>query len=116
METLVLLAILGGILFVGWQFGSKYFNPEPVKRHEPEEIEETPEELYGYINKAMICPHCQTKGEIRTKPITQKKGIDGGKAAGAVLTAGISVLATGLSRTEDVTQAHCDNCDNTWFF
>lgn len=71
---------------------------------------------YGTTSSAMICPHCQTKGQIRTKKITQKKGISGGKATGAVLTGGISLLATGLSRKEDATQAHCDKCNSTWYF
>lgn len=70
----------------------------------------------GPINPSMVCPHCQTKGRIRTKKITKKTGVSGGKAAAAVVTGGLSVLAVGLSRKEDSTQAHCDNCNNTWFF
>ena len=80
----------------------------------------TPEQnaqmLYGALNPQMICPHCNTSGKIRTKPMTQKKGVSGGKATAAVLTGGISLLATGLSRKESSTQAHCTNCSNTWFF
>ncbi len=69
---------------------------------------------YGEINRAMICPHCQTKGKISTKYIDQKKGVSGGKATAALLTGGISLLAVGLSRKEAVTQVHCGNCSNTW--
>jgi hypothetical protein len=71
---------------------------------------------YGKINLAMVCPHCQSVGKIRTKEVKQKKGVSGGKATAAVLTAGVSLLAVGLSRKEGATQAHCDNCNNTWFF
>ncbi|WP_411727809.1 hypothetical protein [Methyloglobulus sp.] len=71
---------------------------------------------YGSINTAMVCPHCQSIGKIRTKEVKQKKGVSGGKATAAVLTAGLSLLAVGLSRKEGSTQAHCDNCNNTWFF
>ena len=71
---------------------------------------------YGSIKKEMICPHCQTKGKIRTKNIKQKKGISGGKAVATVLTGGLSILAVGLSRKESVTQAHCGNCKATWVF
>lgn len=71
---------------------------------------------YGYFAPGMICPHCQKKGQVRTKKVTQKKGISGSKATGAVLTGGISVLATGLSRKEDATKAHCDNCNSNWVF
>lgn len=43
-----------------------------------------------------------------------QKGISGGKATGAVLTGGISVLATGLSRKEKGAQLHCGSCQVTW--
>ena len=65
---------------------------------------------------AMVCPHCQSKGTIRTKQVKQKKGVSGGKATAAVLTGGLSILATGLSRKESATQARCSKCGNTWYF
>ncbi len=74
------------------------------------------ESRYGRRNPAMICPHCQQQGTVHTRPVTQKKGVSGGKATAAVLTGGISLLATGLSRKEQNTQAHCVNCNSTWFF
>jgi methylaspartate ammonia-lyase len=64
----------------------------------------------------IVCQHCQTPGRVKTKPIMVKKGISGGKAAGALLTAGVSVIATGLSRKEATTQASCGNCGSTWQF
>lgn len=67
-------------------------------------------------SNAMVCPHCQSKGTVRTKQVKQKKGISGGKATAAVLTGGLSVLATGLSRKEKATEAHCTRCGNTWYF
>lgn len=73
-------------------------------------------ETYGYISPAMICPHCQTKGQISTKPVKRKKGVSGAKVTGAILTFGVSMLATGLSRKEGLTQAHCGNCNSTWDF
>ena len=71
---------------------------------------------YGARNSAMVCPHCTEKGQVHVKQVTQKKGVSGGKATGALLTGGVSLLATGLSRKENNTQAHCANCNNTWFF
>ncbi|MDO8307003.1 MAG: hypothetical protein Q7V58_01430 [Actinomycetota bacterium] len=53
---------------------------------------------------------------MSTKSVKAKKGVSGGKATGAVLTGGISILATGLSRKEKVTEAHCSNCRTTWVF
>jgi uncharacterized paraquat-inducible protein A len=72
--------------------------------------------LQGIPNPAMICPHCQTKGSVRVKEVKHKSGISGAKATGAVLTGGVSVLATGLSRKEQLTQAHCETCGATWHF
>ena len=78
---------------------------------------DTKEQLeHGPINEHMMCPHCNTKGNVRTKPITQKKGVSGGKATAALLTGGISMLATGLSRKEKNTKAYCRLCKNEWFF
>lgn len=74
------------------------------------------EKQLGPLNASMVCPHCQAKGMIRTKAIEKKAGISGGKATAAVLTGGVSVLATGLSRKEGATQAHCEDCRNTWSF
>jgi hypothetical protein len=71
---------------------------------------------FGFQNSTMVCPHCQTKGMIRTKRVEKKSGVSGGKATAAVLTGGVSLLATGLSRKEDLTQAHCEKCKNTWTF
>ena len=64
----------------------------------------------------LVCPHCQSRGTVRTKRVRQKKGISGGKATAAVLTGGVSLLATGLSRKETQTEAHCSNCGSTWRF
>jgi hypothetical protein len=71
---------------------------------------------YGPINPQMVCPHCQSKGSVRTKPVIKKAGISGGKTTAAILTGGLSMLATGLSRKEGMTQAHCDQCTCTWVF
>lgn len=71
---------------------------------------------HGPINPALICPHCQEQGHVHTKSVQQKKGISGGKATAALLTGGVSMLATGLSRNEQATEAYCGNCKSTWTF
>jgi hypothetical protein len=71
------------------------------------------EEQWGALNPEMICPHCQVKGQIKTKQVSLKKGVSGGKATAAILTGGITLIG-GLSRKEDATQAHCGNCGTTW--
>ena len=62
----------------------------------------------------IICPHCQTKGHVVTKQVKQKAGIHGGKATAAILTCGISLFGTGLSRKQMITEAHCNNCGQKW--
>ena len=71
---------------------------------------------WGTAKLMMICPHCQTKGKVSTLPVKRKAGISGGKVMGGLLTAGVSLLGTGLSRKQSVTQAHCSNCESTWDF
>jgi len=87
-----------------------------IRRRENQITEARRVELDGKRNPALVCPHCQERGKIRTKAVKKKAGISGGKATAAVLTGGVSVLATGLSRKEALTQAHCDNCSSTWVF
>jgi len=87
-----------------------------IRRRENQITEASRVELDGKRNPALVCPHCQERGKIRTKAVKKKAGISGGKATAAVLTGGVSVLATGLSRKEALTQAHCDNCSSTWVF
>ena len=70
--------------------------------------------LWGALHPEVICPHCQTKGNVHYKHLDRKKGISGGKATAAILTSGVSMLATGLSRKEEHTQAHCMKCNTTW--
>jgi hypothetical protein len=65
---------------------------------------------------SMVCPHCQSRGTVKTRPVKLKKGISGAKATGAILTGGLSILATGLSRKEDLTEATCSNCGSVWHF
>jgi hypothetical protein len=72
--------------------------------------------LHGAASPNHVCPHCHTRGQVMTKPISRKAGVSGAKATGALLTGGVSLLATGLSRKEKVTEAHCKNCGSTWHF
>lgn len=71
---------------------------------------------WGEINAAMVCPHCQTKGRVRTQMVIKEKGISGSKAAAGIFTGGISLVFTGLSNEVGMTQCHCDSCGNTWEF
>jgi hypothetical protein len=63
---------------------------------------------------AIVCPHCQVRGRVEREHVRVKRGISGGKATGAVLTGGLSTLATGLSRKDWVNQMRCGNCGTYW--
>ena len=91
-------------------------SPEEREQYKQKKLDASDRLSYGPVSPQMICPHCQTKGKVRTKEIEKKAGVSGGKATAAILTGGISLLATGLSRKEDLTQAHCGNCTSTWTF
>ena len=108
----LILLIVFTVLFV-----AKIFESKKTSKMSPDELQRYQNELkWGKVNSVMICPHCQTKGYIYTKSVKKKKGVSGAKATGAILTLGVSMLATGLSRKEDLTQAHCSHCDSTWNF
>lgn len=100
-----------GAAIQGWQEGGQRIEHAKSKGVSASDVAK-----WGALNDHMICPHCQTKGRVMTKAVTQKKGISGAKATGALLTGGVSMLATGLSRKEGTTQAHCLTCSQTWHF
>jgi hypothetical protein len=72
--------------------------------------------MHAAGDSQIVCPQCGTTGYVTTRKLKAKKGLSGGKATGAVLTAGVSILATGLSRKEMVTRAACANCRSQWTF
>jgi hypothetical protein len=111
-----LLAISIGLLLVVAIIGAIKEQRRIALIHPDQRSQQLLTQQWGNLNPKMICPHCQCTGSVRTKPTSQKKGISGGKVTAAVLTAGISILATGLSRKENLTQAFCSNCQNRWFF
>jgi hypothetical protein len=69
---------------------------------------------WGERKAAVVCPHCGARGGVRAKTVERKGGVSGAKATAAVLTGGLSVLATGLARTEALEQLHCSGCTMTW--
>ena len=105
MEGLAWIGIL--ILVICIVRANKPYNEEGLKRQQ---------EKHHAAEVNIICPHCQTKGSVTTQQVKKKVGISGGKATAAVMTCGLSMFATGLSRKNQVTQADCSNCGSTWYF
>ncbi|WP_156409743.1 hypothetical protein [Nocardioides sp. Soil796] len=62
----------------------------------------------------IVCPHCQTAGGVTRRDVRKKKGVSGGKATAALMTGGVSMLATGLSRKEGTAVLSCSNCGMEW--
>lgn len=111
---------LGSIVALRWSRRAYNRLPAEVRERHQEALEELNEErrlaLAGELNSMMVCPHCQTRGAVYTKAIAKKAGVSGAKATGALLTGGVSLLAVGLSRTEQQTEAYCRACQCTWHF
>jgi hypothetical protein len=61
---------------------------------------------HGPLNAALMCPHCRKKGPIRTKCVERKRGDSP--------PGGMSLVASEVSREEQITQAYCGNCERTW--
>ena len=97
MWTLLLIAVLIGLMILGMP---GYQDAEAAKKEAQAKI---------------VCPHCQTAGRVTAMPGKYKKGVSGGKATAAILTGGVSMLATGLSRKETGTKMTCGNCRVQWF-
>ena len=66
-------------------------------------------------NDRIVCAHCHRSGCITTSIVERKVGLSGGKATAAILTGGVSLLATGLARKELATQIKCSNCQSVYY-
>lgn len=93
--------IAGVIIVAGIKAGN---SPEAKARREAD----------AQAQKQIVCPHCNSKGGVTRTAVTKKQGVSGGKATGAVLTGGLSLFATGLSRKQGMTQMACSNCGTKW--
>jgi hypothetical protein len=65
-------------------------------------------------SEQIVCPHCQTKGGVVVTSAQRKKGLSGGKVTGGLMTAGVSLFATGLSRKQWVKHLRCSSCRMEW--
>jgi hypothetical protein len=68
----------------------------------------------GDLVPELVCPHCQTKGKVYRDLTIEKSGIDGTKAAGAILTGGASLWFIGLSEKFQAAKLTCKNCGSEW--
>jgi transcription elongation factor Elf1 len=66
--------------------------------------------MFGAPNSKVKCQFCGAEGAVRVTDVTRKTGISGGKAAGAIVTGGASILATGLSQKKPAKHLSCRNC------
>ena len=69
----------------------------------------TPDNPRG--QKAIICPFCQTRGNVR---ISKKQDTSSVKMAGAALTFGVSTMFTGFNKHQTRISASCSVCRQKW--
>lgn len=58
---------------------------------------------FGSTNQNLICPHCQTKGQVRSKSSEE-----------VTRTKVIPIVGNTIKARREVLQMHCDNCGTTW--
>ena len=78
-------------------------SPEERAEHEKLRQEQMNTILYGPLNQHLVCPHCATLGQVRSKAEV--------RSTTAVTNTIAKVSAT---TNRDVTQRHCDKCQTTW--
>lgn len=93
-------------------FGDEPLNGHRELRRHDRSQDETPTSTDPQTQ--IVCPHCQTRGQVAVRRVKRKKGVSGGKATAGLLTAGVSLLAVGLSRKEGVQNLTCGNCGMSW--
>lgn len=59
--------------------------------------------VWGAVNEALVCPHCQVKGRVHSMAAT--------RTSTAVSN---TIARVSASTTTSVTQRHCENCNTTW--
>jgi hypothetical protein len=108
MATFWAIAVVVGVVGLIW-FNVKLDDPAARKRARLERVQRAEQQ-----RARIVCPHCATAGQVTVRLAVRKKGVSGGKATGALLTGGASMLLTGLSRKEPARELHCGNCGMTW--
>jgi hypothetical protein len=103
------------VMIVMFTLGLSVFAHTVYVAYKAETPDGRQERLHGPVNSAMVCPHCHA-GPVRTRDCNSKEGVNGDKVTAALLTGGVSMLFTGLSRNVNRTAARCENCKNSWRF
>ena len=110
-ELLTVLTVSIGVIASVITIGG-IINPRGLK---PEEVNNNAD-LLRTLNHDVVCPHCRRKGQVRVKELILNKGISVAKAIAAIITAGVSLISTGIMRKEQETHAHCGYCNSVWIF
>lgn len=112
------LVIVGTVLLVGtviyfiakarqeakeYQALLEKMSPEERERHEQERRDQLNTALFGPINALLVCPHCTTTGQVRSKA-----------AIRSVTSVSNTIAKVSATTTRQVTQRHCDKCQTTW--
>ena len=98
---IIVVAFVGMLIVAGLHF----YRALPDQR-----IESAKALVYGELNPQLICPHCNVKGQVRTKPDVEKKGI----STINKVTGGMGSYGMALPGNKLFTRATCGNCWHTW--
>lgn len=99
---LIVLALVGGGMYA--------YNSNPNVKARKQAAADRKASLDAQIK----CPHCEVRGSVTTSQVKKKRGISGGKVTGALMTGGVSLLATGLASKHKYNQYGCRNCGQVW--
>lgn len=117
------------LLFLAWFVYSKFTENQREKEHQeflnklsPEErsnyekemeIERLKKEevlliqINGPLNPDLICPHCQTKGQVHSKIYSHTRVVNG--KVGGILKTDIKI-----NQVESGTMRYCRKCESRW--
>jgi hypothetical protein len=69
---------------------------------------------HGTIKPHIVCPWCRRAGKVATHRVHAKVGYSAAKGVAAIMTQGVSLLFTGISKKKWVTMAKCFGCETEW--
>lgn len=104
METFWSFVVVAGVAGLIW-FNLKMHDPQAGARKRQARLD---------AQAQILCKFCHARGSVTVQAVSRKKGISGGRATGALLTGGASMLLTGLSRREAARSLSCSNCGMRW--
>lgn len=106
-RLIFILVIFAGYIWFKWMTSPERAQQKAIEKVNAMNPEARGDFLFGPVNDKLICPHCQTKGNVHVRQVS-KTLTSTGKVGGILKT------DTNTSTTTRATQHHCDQCNSTW--